>query len=267
MKKYFALFRIKFTNQLQYRGAALAGMVTQFVWGVMEILLYRAFYHADPNAFPMTFQAVVSYTWLQQAFLAFFMAFAMENELFTMIIQGDIAYELCRPVHIYDMWFFRSLGHRLASGTMRCIPILIFSLILPSPYGLQLPTNTVTFLLFMLSAVLGLLVTVSLCMLIYMLAFFTISPMGLRACYFSLAELFSGAVVPLPFFPEPLKQIVTLLPFASMQNVPLRVYSGDLVGKEMFQSMMLQFVWLMALILIGRGLSLRAMKKVTVQGG
>ncbi len=73
MNKYQALFRIRFTNSLQYRSAAFAGMVTQFVWGMLEIFAFRAFYQTDPAAFPMTFQQTVSYVWMQQAFLALFM--------------------------------------------------------------------------------------------------------------------------------------------------------------------------------------------------
>ena len=38
---------------LQYRAAALAGIVTQFAWGFLEILMFRAFYRADASAFPM----------------------------------------------------------------------------------------------------------------------------------------------------------------------------------------------------------------------
>ena len=40
---------------LQYRAAALAGMSTQLVWGVMEVLLYRAFWLEHPERFPMGF--------------------------------------------------------------------------------------------------------------------------------------------------------------------------------------------------------------------
>ena len=43
MRKYISVLRIKFLNGLQYRSAALAGMATQFAWGGMLVLLYRAF--------------------------------------------------------------------------------------------------------------------------------------------------------------------------------------------------------------------------------
>ena len=100
MKKYLSFFRLRFNTGLQYRAAALAGIVTQFFWGVMEILTFRAFYDSDPSSFPMTLQATSSYIWMQQAFLALFMAWLMEGEIFESIKNGNISYELCRPFGI-----------------------------------------------------------------------------------------------------------------------------------------------------------------------
>ena len=105
MKKYLSFFRLRFIHGLQYRTAAVSGMVTQFVWGSMEILLFRAFYQADASSFPMTFQALSSYVWLQQAFLALYMAWFWEMELFDSITTGNVVYELCRPIRLYDMWY------------------------------------------------------------------------------------------------------------------------------------------------------------------
>lgn len=52
MKKYLSFFRMRFLMGLQYRAAAAAGVVTQFTWGFMELLVFRAFYQADASAFP-----------------------------------------------------------------------------------------------------------------------------------------------------------------------------------------------------------------------
>ena len=112
MKKYIAFFRLRFSMGLQYRAAALAGMATQFFWGTMEILMFRAFYRTDPASFPMTLQATCAYVWLQQAFLALFMAWLMDHDILDSIVGGNIAYELCRPINIYNMWFSRNLANR-----------------------------------------------------------------------------------------------------------------------------------------------------------
>ena len=83
----------------------------------------------------------------------------------------------------------------------------------------------------------------------------------------SVVEFFQGAVIPLPFFPENIQKIMELLPFAAMQNVALRIYSGDLAGDEMKKAIALQVFWLVVLVAIGKGLNRMAMKKVIVQGG
>lgn len=267
MKKYLSFFKLRFAMGLQYRAAALAGIVTQFAWGFMEILMFRAFYQADASAFPMSFQGLVSYIWLQQAFLALFMMWLMENEIFNGIMNGDVAYEVCRPIDLYNMWFARSMANRLSKAVLRCFPILLIAIFLPKPYALVLPTDIKVFILMLISLGLAVGVTVAFCMLIYMTCFFTISPNGLRMISASVVEFFQGGVIPIPFFPEQLRKIMEILPFGSMQNVPFRIYSGDISGAALVKAMGLQVFWLIALVAIGRWLQKKAMKKICIQGG
>lgn len=267
MKKYLSFFGLRFSMGLQYRTAALAGIITQFVWGFMEIMIFRAFYQADAAAFPMSLSATASYVWLQQAFLAFFAAWMMENDIFDSIVNGNIAYELCRPIKIYNMWFARSTATRMSMAVLRCFPILIVAAFVPQPYGMNAPASPLHFFLFVLTLILGLAVTVSFCLLVYVLTFFTISPQGLRIVFTSAVEFFAGAVIPLPFFPEKVQRIMELLPFASMQNVALRIYSASMQPGEMKRAILLQAFWLAAIIAAGKWLCSLAEKRITIQGG
>ena len=267
MRKYISFFRIRFSMGLQYRTAALAGIVTQFAWGFMEIMIFKAFYEADAAAFPMTLSATASYIWLQQAFLAFFAAWMMENEIFDSVVNGNIAYELCRPIRIYNMWFSRSLANRVSRAVLRCFPILMVAAFVPAPYGIAAPASLMHFVIFLITLILGLLVTIAFCMLVYGLTFFTISPQGLRMVFVSMVEFFAGAIIPIPFFPEKMQKVLEVLPFASMQNVALRIYSGSMTGAQMQKTILIQIFWLVALVLMGSSLCRFAEKKVTVQGG
>lgn len=215
----------------------------------------------------MTFPALVSYIWLQQAFLALFMTWFWESELFDSITTGNVAYELCRPVRLYHMWFVRGLAVRLSKAVLRCFPVLFFSLLMPKPFRLILPASLLTILLFFLSMALGTLVVVAFGMLVYMTVFYTISSQGIKLMVTSLSEFLSGAVIPLPFLPDGIRQAVELLPFASMQNVPFRIYSGDLAGGAMIKSLCLQVFWLAVLVLAGSFLESKALKRVIIQGG
>ncbi len=267
MKKYTSFFRMRFIAGLQYRAAALAGISTQFAWGGLAILAYKTFYETNSAAFPMSFQALATYVWLQQAFLALFTIWIFENEIFQTIKDGGIAYELCRPVDIYTMWFFRSMANRLSKAVIRCIPILIFAGFLPAPYGIGLPVDLPAFMAFLVTSILGFLVVIAFCMLIYIITFFTYSAIGVRMVAVSITEILSGAIIPLPFLPDKLRRIVELLPFASMQNVPLRAYSGDISGTDLFLKAGLQLFWAVFMIWIGRRIVALAGRRIIVQGG
>lgn len=267
MQKYVSFFRLRFLYGLQYRAAALAGIVTQFAWGALEILMFTAFYEAEPSAFPMKFQDLSSYIWMQQAFLALYMTWLLENDIFQAISKGDIAYELCRPVKLYNMWFARSIANRLSKAVLRCFPILFIGILLPRPYGFTWPKNIQTFFLFVVTLLLALIVVVAFCMLIYVSAFYTVSASGIRLLAVALVEFFSGAVIPLPFFPDSIRWIFELLPFGSMQNVPLRVYSGNIHGADLLRAIVLQVFWCIVLIAAGKIFMKKALNRVVVQGG
>lgn len=267
MKKYFSFFKIRFIDGLQYRSAAYAGIVTQFFWGLMEILMFSAFYKSNSADFPMEFSQLASYIWLQQAFLALFMTWFWENDIFENISNGGIAYELCRPVDIYGMWFTKSMSTRMAKAVLRCFPILIVAFFLPEPYCLKLPFSASAGLLFLISAALAFLIVIALSMFIYISAFYTISAAGIKLLFTSLTEFLSGAVIPLPFFPKSIQNIISILPFASMQNTPFLIYSGAISGSGLIQSILLQMFWCIILIFFGKVITSMAVKRVVVQGG
>jgi ABC-2 type transport system permease protein len=260
-------FRIRFINSLQYRAAAWAGVVTQFAWGFMTMLSFAAFYRENPDTFPMTFAQTVTYLWLQQGLLAIFYVWFWDGDIASSIESGSIAYELVRPVDLYNRWACQVSANRLASVLLRCTPLFVVAFIIPYPYRMMLPVNLTQGVLFFLSSALAFGVVVAISMLIYISLFYTISPLGVRIIVATLAEFLSGAIIPLPFFPEPVRVVAELLPFGSLQNVPLRIYTGDLTGAEMLRAVALQLFWLAVLWGAGRIAMRRALKKVIVQGG
>ena len=265
MKQYLSLFRMRFINGLQYRAAALAGLATQFAWGFMEILAFTAFYRANPYAFPMEFSHLVSYIWIQQAFLALFAPWGVGGNAVETIVSGNIAYDLARPMDIYNRWFFETVADRVSRAALRCAPILIVAFIVPPPFRMMLPEDLFQFSMFLVSAPIAMFAVTAYCLIDSISTFYTMS--RYNVIFVILADFLAGGYIPIPFFPEPFKKIAELLPFAAMQNMPLRIYSGDIAGMDAVLGIGLQLFWVTAMLTFGKLLMKRSLKRVVVQGG
>lgn len=267
MRPYLSFFRLRLKMGMQYRSAAVAGLMTQFAWGFLEIFMFHAFYQSNAVAFPMSMQATASYIWLQQGFLTLYAIWFMENEIIDDVSSGNIIYSLCRPLGIYPMWFFRNAAYRISRVLLRCIPLFLLAVLLPKGYRLSGIVSAGKIFPFVVSLLLAFLVTLTFSTLIYVLLFYTISPMGLRIIVSALFDFFSGSVIPLPFFPKGMQIWMEITPFAAMQNVPFRIYNGNIYGNQMFFDIGLQIMWILIFFVVGKVLCHRAEKQLVVQGG
>ena len=266
-RKYATYFRIRFTAGLQYRAAAMAGVATQFAWGFLTVLLYKAFWEADPASFPMGIAQVTSYMWLRQAFLALFNSWTVDGSILSDITGGNIAYELVRPLDIYALWFTKNFSMRAANVTLRFLPVLIVAAVVPAPFGMRLPAGIPAALGFLATMILGAFVTCALIMFIYIFTFFTMQPLGVRMVFNAITDFCGGNLVPLPFFPPALAAALEWTPFADMQNIPFRIYSGHIAGWDILRCMGLQVFWLAVLVPAGMLLMKKALKRAVIQGG
>ena len=267
MKKYLSFFRMRLMTSVQYRASYVSGLVTQFPWGMMECFAYMTLHESQSGIFPMELASVVAYVWLKEAFLMLLTTWNTDNDILESIISGGVGYELCRPLSVYWMWFARSAGGRFAAVASRSLPILLIAFVLPKPFRLMLPASFAQGILFVISLLLGAGVAVALCMLIYLICFFTITPKGVRRLMVSMGDLLSGGLIPLPFVPQPWRTVIELLPFASIQNTPYLVYSGELMGDAALATMGLQLFWLVALVMLGHLVFLLAQRRIVIQGG
>lgn len=267
MKAYVSIFKLRLTNGMQYRVAALAGVATQLFFGLIFIMILAAFYRHSGTEMPMSLPELTAYIWLQQAFLSLIMLWFRDNEIFQLITTGNIAYELCRPTGIYGFWYAKLLAQRLSSAMLRCIPVVFIAFLLPQPYRLSLPPHPANLILFVVTMALGLFILVAISMLIYISTFITMSPMGSLLMFTLLGEFLSGLTVPVPLLPGWLQDIIYVLPFRWSGDFPFRVYSGHISVNEALMGIPLQLLWLAALIGFGMVAMRSVLRRVVVQGG
>lgn len=267
MKVYLSVLKLRLNIGMQYRAAALAGVATQFFWGFIAIMVLEAFYEYAGSTPPITLKELVTYIWLQQAFLVFITFWFRDNELFDHITSGNIAYELCRPCGLYGFWYAKLLAQRLSSALLRCFPILLISFFLPKPYNMTLPPSLSSFLLFISALLLGLLLLVAISMFLYISVFVTLSPVGSLLIFGVIGEFFAGLIIPVPLMPDWLQQIANVLPFRWTADFPFRVYSGHITLHDAIIGITIQLVYLIVLVWLGRAALNSVLKKVVVQGG
>src|ERR1044072_4281309 len=123
---YLAVFKTRYLLLLQYRAAAIAGIVTQIFFGLVRVMVLEGFYAASNAPAPMPLSQAITYVWLGQAFLLL-VPWTTDGELKRMIYSGNVAYELVRPVDLYGVWFFRSVALRVAPTSLRAPPLILIA--------------------------------------------------------------------------------------------------------------------------------------------
>ena len=260
IKIYIAYFKIKFLNEIQYKIAAFAGVVTQFVWGGMYIMLYTAFLKNGSSS-DYTVAQISTYIWLQQAFYVLFNIWSIDNDILEQCENGSIAMELIRPVNLYSIWHAKTLGKKIAMVTLRAIPIIIIcSMPFLGDYKLAVANSLISFILFIITLVLSVALMMSYVILIYIGAMKTTSSRGIKTAFHLTMEGLSGGLIPIAFMPNIVIKIIKLIPF--------NIYNGYINNpQEIIKIIILQITWMIILTYIGRKTMAKQLSKIAVQGG
>ncbi|MDZ8083015.1 MAG: ABC-2 family transporter protein [Nostoc sp. DcaGUA01] len=272
MKAYWSLFIARFALLLQYRTAALAGVATQFFWGFVKVMVLEAFFTHTTSSQPMTLQEAVGYVWLGQAFLMAVAPWSGDREIQDLIRSGAVGYDLLRPTDLYNFWFTRALALRTAPVILRAIPLLsltifIFPLIGFSERSLSFPPSFAAFVAFSLSFIAAIVLSSALTMLLTVSMMWTLSGEGINSILPTLIIIFSGMIVPLPLFPEWIKPLLNALPFSGLIDHPFRLFTGNLPPNQLFNVLLHQTFWIFIIVILGRFLVNRGVKKLVIQGG
>jgi len=263
VRAYWAILSARFRVALQYRAAAVAGFGTQLFWGLIRMMTFEAFYHSTTVAQPMNLSEVVTYVWLGQAFLLM-LPFRPDADIRAMIRSGTVAYELVRPLDLYAHWYARAVANRVGLVLLRAVPMAIVAV----PFlGMGLPPSVASAAGWVLATMGALLVTCALSTLMSISMLWTVSGQGIARLLPSVAFILSGAIIPLPLFPDWAQFALNWLPFRAIVDVPFRVYIGHIPPAEILPMFAYQATWAIVLILLGRWILSRGVRRLVVQGG
>jgi ABC-2 type transport system permease protein len=263
MNGYLTQFTLQTRSAIQYRMAAMAGVVTQLFFGWVRVAVLAAFYAATTAPQSMTLAQAIDYTWLAQA-LMLVAPFRLEPHIASAIRQGGLAFELIRPVDTYWLWYSRAIALRVAQPTLRAIPLLV---IMGSLGYLSPPASLSAGFGFLIAVALAVVLATAMSVLISLTLLWTISGVGITDIARILCWPLSGLVLPLPLLPDTWRPIIEALPFAGMLDAPIRIYTGITPPSEYPELFALQVAWTVVLWLAGRALLRRGLRRAVSFGG
>jgi ABC-2 type transport system permease protein len=181
------------------------------------------------------------------------------------ITYGQIVNELTKPVDYQLHLLFFTIGVVCSNLIMITTPTLLTFFLVFKPVIHLTLTNLI---FFGIALILSFLISFYFDYIIGIISFYTKSILGFITAKEGIVMLLSGLIVPIRFFPEPLRRIVMWLPFQAALNIPVTIFnSPDLPVGEYLRLISLQAFWVAALFVIGRFLYNRAIRFITVSGG
>jgi ABC-2 type transport system permease protein len=246
-----------------YRWATFAGAFTNTVFGFLRVYVLLAVLDARPGLAGFSDTDAASYAFVTQGLLAA-LAFGYP-ELAERIRTGDVVVDLYRPVDLQAWMLAADLGRAAYHLVFRFVPPVAAGALV---FGIGAPPDPLAWCACAASIALGIVISFGYRFITALSGFWLLDIRGAWQIATMVAWFFAGLVVPLTFLPDPLRDVARLLPFAGMAQLPLELYLGHHPAAIDVASVLgRQVAWAVVLLVIGRWVAGRAMRKVVVQGG
>jgi ABC-2 type transport system permease protein len=256
---YVALLGAGFRRQTTYRLALAAGLATAAFFGVVRTAVFFALYREQDRVAGLDVADAITYVWILQGLFAVVWApwFWEHAEA---IRSGEFVVELLRPGDPYLRLAAFDLGRTLSLLVTRTVPVLaVAALVLP----LRLPGTAGGLAWLAASLVLAAVVSFQLRFLFGAAAFWTPDYRSMFLLLFPVLWLASGFVIPVEFFPGPLRAVVDWSPLIPLVMAPVRVATGRSAALAVAG----QVAWVLVLWLAGRLVLGVASRRLVVHGG
>jgi ABC-2 type transport system permease protein len=266
VRLYWEVAKRSFRRYTTYRGATIAGVFTNTVFGFIQAYVLIALFAErleDIRGFSAT--DTVTFAFVAQGFLMMIGAFG-DREMGERIRSGDIVSDLYRPIDFHAYWFAQDAGKATFYAIFRGVPPVVIGALMLSGWFV-LPAGVGAWLAFAIATVLAIGVSFAFRFVMSMSAFWILDVRGVSMLVSIVILFFSGSILPLYLFPDSLQPLVDGLPFAAMLQLPVEVFLGKHTGSNLWEVFGFQLGWMTVLLLIGRAVVVFATRRLVVQGG
>ncbi|CAM3431674.1 ABC transporter permease [Marinicrinis lubricantis] len=262
-KKYITLALCAMQNTLAYRLSFILNFVANFISLIAMYCLWQAIYTEQDQLAGFTWEQMQAYL-IITFFVNSMLSYYSESNITSKIIDGSVMMDLLRPIQFQKARLAETLGACVLEGLLSSILIGLGAIF---AFGISLPHDALTLLLFALSMLSSILVKYGIVYLSALLCFWTTSGFGIHWARTAITNLLSGALVPLAFFPAWLQHTAMALPFQGIVNTPVTIGLGMRGTAEAIGLIAIQWVWIVLLWLLGHWMWSRAVRQITIHGG
>jgi ABC-2 type transport system permease protein len=263
-RAYLMHAKLALQQMLAYRAAFFMGLIGNLFFLLSMFYLWHVLLR-NPR-----FAGALGWSWSQmKAYLLIgfvtgtlvstFTDWTMANR----IRSGDVALDLARPIDYQKARFWEAIGVVVFELTTA---VLVGGLVVAAFGGMEPPTLEAG-LLFAASLVLVVPLKFGVIYMSGLICFWTTNYLGITWSRQAIANILSGALVPIVLFPGWLQALANVLPFQAMVWTPGRIYLGTLSGAEALQGLAIQAAWGVGLWMLARMLWRMAVRKLVIQGG
>jgi ABC-2 type transport system permease protein len=263
MRGYLAVMRANFMVGIVYRFGFLFSILGNVIYLGVAYYLWKSIYrHADVIR-GLTFNETFLYVGLGSAIFILLKTY-VDWILNFEIREGAIASYLIKPIDFGLYVLFFTLGGLLVNLAAITAPTL-FMLIIVFKVKFVLGPGLIVF---PLSLLMAFLVSFFIDYFVGLLGFYSESVWGLSTVKEIIVTVFSGALIPLQFFPDALQKILLWLPFQAIYHTPLMMVTRPDQGWEALLRMLLvQLLWVVVLFIGTRIFYNQAIKVLRISGG
>lgn len=263
MRAYLPIARATFMIGLIYRFGFLFNIIGNIVYLGVAYYLWKSIYRYSDVIRGLTFNETFLYIGVGSAVFILLKTYAdwfIHHE----IRDGNIAIYLTKPIDYQVYNLFANLGSLFVSLVAISIPtalMLTFIFRVKVAFGIGL-------FLFPLSLFMAFLISFSIDYFIGLMGFYSESVWGLSTTKEIIVTVFSGALIPLQFFPAAMQKVLYWLPFQAIYHTPLMMLTRPNQSLTVFLSMLLiQLIWAVILFLVARLFYTQAIKVLRIAGG
>lgn len=259
---YLEMIKISFRNNLVFKTDYIVGIVNNLLAIFVSVAIWKAIYGHEKSISGIRMDNLVTYVSLSLMLQAVFVMddFYMDRKIRT----GAMATDLIRPLDFRLYLFSHITSNLLFKLIMQLMPALVVVVLI---FDIAYPANVQMGLMFLLNLILGYLIIYNLNFIFWVSSFWFHVSWSLITIKDAFITIFSGAVLPLWFMPDPIQQFLKYTPFDSILHIPISIYLGTVKYDEMLFYTVRQLAWILALYITGWILWSRGMRKLTVQGG